>query len=56
MARLIKAEMVPEITMIYLGKLILRIRSPRETIDCSPCTVASLKKFHSTIPTKRYTG
>ena len=54
--RLINAEIVPDTTMINFGKLILRIKSPRETIDCNPCTVASVKKFHNTIPTNKYTG
>ena len=54
--RLINAEIVPDTTIINFGKLILRIKSPRETIDCNPCTVASVKKFHNTIPTNKYTG
>jgi hypothetical protein len=55
-ARLIKEDIVAEITIIYLGKLIFRIKSPLPTIDCKPRPVASAKKFQSTIPNSKYTG
>ena len=54
--RLINAEIVPDRTMMYLGKLIFLIKSPRETIACKPCVVASAKKVQKEIPAKRYTA
>ena len=54
--RLISADILLARTMIYFGKLILRITSPLPTIAPTPADVISEKKFHNTIPTNKPTG
>lgn len=48
-ARLINAEMVAEITIMYFGKFIFLIKSPLLTIADMPWDVASEKNDHSVI-------
>ena len=54
-SRFIRADSELAKTMMYFGKFILRIKSPRLIIDCRPIFVASVKNVHSTIPSSRYT-
>lgn len=54
--RFIKAEIVPDMTIIYFRKFILRIKSPRPTIACIPCVVDSVKNVHNTRPSRSETA
>lgn len=50
---LMTAVRVAETTTIYLGKLILRRRSPRLTMAWMPWEVHSVKKDHMVVPQRR---
>ncbi len=51
--RLIRAEVVADNIGIGFGRLILRSKSPRETIEVRLVDVASIKKVHSTMPSNK---
>ena len=53
--RFISADIELVSTIRYRGILILRIRSPLFTTELAPRDVASLKKFHITIPVNKDT-
>ena len=53
MSILMTAVRVEETTTMYLGKLILRRRSPRDTTAWMPWDVHSVKKLHIEVPASR---
>ena len=54
--RFIKADIVEDRTIRYFGMLIFLIKSPLATIELRLVDVASTKKFHKIMPSKRLLG